>query len=70
MAESEPSKTPSAPSTDIKQRIKEQILTDVLIQWTGNKMSDGVIVTALMLNFVIQQCSDVKALKSAPRFYV
>ena len=60
MAESELSQTPWAPATGIKQRRKVQNSADVLFQWTGNKMSDGVVVTALMLHFVIQQCSDVK----------
>lgn len=60
MAESELSKTPWAPVTGTKHNGIVQTLADVLMQWTGIKMSDGVIATALMFNSVIQH---IKALK-------
>lgn len=64
MAESELSKTPWAPATGIKQRGKVQISADVLMQWTGITMSDGVVVAAPLLNFVVhnsfkKKCSRV-----------
>lgn len=72
MAESELSKIPWAHVTVIKKTKtgKVQTLTDVLIQWVVIKVPDGVFVTALMLNFAIQQCSDVNAFKKCPKVHV